>query len=155
MWKSRTVLLAGLSLLILGCHGEERRLKAEQEAAVLGAEATLKRYMEALRTGDCKTAYYCLSWHRRQEITLEQVESDYKAHRDRYHYRAGAKLERSLYDGFRVVSRIVNGEGKTEFVALVQEDGAWKIESTGRSYGDAIDRAERLGGSLHPEADKP
>ena len=139
----RALAWAALLLLAGGCS---RGGDPEQEAAFKGATRTLEVDMRALRDGDCKTAYGCLSWQRRKEISLEAVEADYAAHRDRYHYRAGAKIEKCFYDDFRVIAKLVDGDGNGEFVSVVPEDGKWKIQDKGRNIFEILARAGHPGG---------
>ncbi len=138
-----------LGLLLLGCGGNPE--DSEQEAALRGARKTLDAYMKALKEGDCKAAYDCLSWKRRQEIPLAQIEKDYANNRERFLHRADAKVERMLYDGFRVVAKLVNGDGQTEILAFLPEEGNWRIEATGRSYADVVRNYQATGGPRHPE----
>ena len=140
-----------LGLLLAGCSSAE---DSEQAAAFRGARKTLDTYMKALQSGDCKTAYACLSWKRRHEISLAQVQEDYAKNRERFLHRADAKVERLLYDGFRVVAKLVNGDGQTEFLAFLPEEGDWRIEATGRSYADVVRNYETAGGPKHPEERK-
>lgn len=144
----RGIMIAALLAGAAGCGGGG---DPEQAAAFRGAERTLQAYMKALQEGDVKTAYGCLSWQRRREIPLADIEADYASHRDRFHYRAGGKIERSHYDGFRVFAKLVNGDGRLEFVSLVPEDGAWKIEETGGSIVEVIEKNQRAGARSHPE----
>ena len=137
-----------LGLLLIGCRSAE---ESEQEAALRGARKTLDTYMTALKDGDCKAAYGCLSWKRRQEVPLSQVEADYAKNGDRLRHLADAKVERMLYDGFRVVAKLVNGDGRPEFLAFLPEEGGWRIEATGRSYADVVRNYEAAGGPKHPE----
>ena len=137
-----------LGMLLLGCGNAE---DSEQAAAFRGVRKTLDAYMKALKEGDCKAAYACLSWKRRQEISLSRIEEDYAKNRERFLHRADAKIERMLYDGFRVVAKLVNGDGETEFLACLPEEGDWRIEATGRSYADVVHSYEAAGGPKHPE----
>ncbi len=146
-----TVRAAAILLLALLPAGCGRSEDPERDAAFRGAARTLETYMKALKEGDCRKAYECLSWKRRKEITLAQIEADYAGNRERFHYRAGsAKIEKSFYDSFRVYAMLVNGDGKREFVSLLPEDGAWRIEEKGGSLVDLIHRNQR-GGVPHPE----
>lgn len=131
---SLALLLALLAAALTGCADREK------QDACRGAEATLTAYMTALRNGDCEAAYACLSWKRRKEIPLERIKADYAAHRESYYHRANARLDGMHYDGFRVAARVINGEGKSEWISLIPEDGQWRIESTGANLADLIQR---------------
>lgn len=139
-----------LGAMLAGCLRDAGQ--SEKDAAIRGALKTLDTYMKALQEGDCGTAYACLSWKRRKEITLAQVKEDYEGNRDRFYHRAAAKVERPQYDGFRVAVKLINGDGQTEFVALLPEEGTWRIEVTGRNYADLVRSIEAAGGPPHPEA---
>ena len=145
--------LAALGLLgalsAAGCGGPE----AEARAAIRGATRTLEDYMAAMKKGDCKAAYACLSWRRRQETPLAEIQADYDGHRERYRSRAGARIKDLHYDGFRVYSNLQNEDGN-ECISLVPEEGGWRIEDSGRSYQHLMEKARRLGGPAHPE-DRP
>ena len=148
------VMALGMLLsLPMGCLRDAER--SEKDAAIRGALKTLDTYMQALQEGDCEKAYACLSWKRRKEITLAQVKEDYERNRDRFYHRAAAKVERPQYDGFRVAVKLINGDGRVEFVALLPEDGAWRIEVTGRNYADLVRSIEAAGGPPHPESRSP
>ena len=149
--SARLLLAASLAAAFTGAGCGKPRGDAEEEAAKDGARHTLEVYMQAMKDGDCKTAYSCLSWRRRREISLKEIEADYAQHHDLFHYRANGKVETLLYDGFRVVAKTVNGDGVPEFLSLVMEDKIWRLEATGRNYADVLDAARRLGGAPHPE----
>ena len=142
------LLPALLTAFLGGCASAE---KGAMKTAERGATQAMETYMSALKRGDCAAAYACLSWKRRREISLEAIEADYAAHRDRYHYRADAKIEHLQYDDPRVFIHLVNGDGTREFVALLPEDGAWKIEMTSqRGYQDLIELIKHQGDGKGP-----
>lgn len=151
MGRAAAALLSlGAVLSTGGCGGPE----GEKRAAFRDADRVLHAYMDALRKGDCERAWGCLSWRLRQAFPLEDLRKDYEAHRDLYRYRAGAKVEGHQYDNFRVFTKLVNGDGKLEFVALTPEDGAWRIEETGANYKDVLEKLNRLGAARHPDEEK-
>ena len=144
----RTVVGLALALgLLSGCGSRE---DAERRDAERGAQKALDTYMQALREGDCRTAWECLTWKRRQELSLEQIQEDYAKHRDRYFYRAAAKVQTTHYDGFRVIAKLVDGEGRLEFVCLLPEEGGWKIEGSGKTIADVLRRMEPSSGGSSP-----
>jgi hypothetical protein len=140
--------LGMLLSLPTGCLRDDGQ--SEKDAAIRGALKTLDTYMKALQEGDCETAYACLSWKRRKEITLAEVQEDYQRNRDRFYHRAAAKVERPQYDGFRVAVKLINGDGQVEFVALLPEEGTWRIEVTGSNYADLVRSIKAAGGPPHP-----
>lgn len=130
--------------LLAGCGGSPE--DAERVAAERGARKALETYMRALREGDCRTAWACLSFKRRQGLPLERLEEDYAKARDRYVLRAGAKIQSLHYDGFRVAAKLVDGEGRLEFVCLLPEEGGWRIEGSGDTLADVLRRVEAPAG---------
>lgn len=145
----RSARLAAVLLVLTGCGDPAAR---EQEKAFRGARKTLDAYRQALRSGDCAAAWACLTWKRREELPLETLQADYAQHRDRYYYRADAKSEDIGYDGLRVVLKLIDGEGHVAFVALLPEDGGWRIEGSDPSFTALLKRIERGDGPRHPEA---
>ncbi|GEM_PF-6467982 len=125
-----------------GCASEEEktrdRMEKENVVACKAATRAFEVYMNALRDGKLETAYDVLSWRCRRDIKLETLAADYAAHQEAYHHRAAAKVQRGQYDGHSVILNIVNGDGAREFVSMVPEDGAWKIDGKGLNYLDLV-----------------
>ena len=129
------------ALLAAGCgSGGDQGQDPAAEKAMKGARRAIEAYLGALKSGDCPAAYETLSWNVRKALSLEQLKRNYDQNRDYYRHLAAGKIEDLHYDDFRVLAKLVTGDGRNEFVALIPETGGWKIEETGSNYADLYRR---------------
>ena len=130
-----------LPLLAAGCGGGGAQGQdSESQRACKGARRVIEAYLQALKSGDCAAAYETLAWNARKALSLEQLKKNYAEHGDFYRHLAEGKVDELHYDDFRVLAKLVTGDGRNEFVALIPEHAGWKIEETGRNYADLYHR---------------
>ncbi len=130
--------LAGLALILAG--GCASSVEQENEAAGRGATKAFEAYARALREGDCPAAYALLSPNLRRRATPEEFRGHYMANREHYLQMAASKVEKTLYDDFRVALKVTDGAGVLEWVFMVPENGGWRVDDAGRDLAELCRR---------------
>ena len=142
----RAPVCLALAAALLG-GGCASTVEKENEAAGRGATKAFEAYTKALREGDCAAAYALLSPNLRRRATQGEFQAHYAANRDHYLQMAAAKVEKTLYDDFRVALKVTNGAGVLEWVFMVPEAGGWRVDDAGR---DLAELCRRLPGPGRP-----
>ena len=125
-----------VTAVLAGCGSYGQKRGSEESAAVRALEG----HMSALQRGDLKAAYEGLSWRRREQFKFADLQANYAAHRELYQHRAEGKVVKTFYDDFRVVAKVVNGDGAVEFISMVPEGGGWRVEDAGQTLAEICGR---------------
>jgi hypothetical protein len=118
---------------VIGC--------ATTAPVVTTPDAAVRRYVDAVRAGDARTAYALLDVETRERVTLEAFERRWRENPDELRDQAAA-LERALASG--VTARAEVDLAASERVALSLESGRWRVDGALLPQGRAIEPIDAI-----------